>query len=162
MEQGKQWQNLPMPRRSRFDGYVPVYRGVRDVSHEDVVNSARRVGSHWSSSRDVAETFANMGSFDSRHRTIDPDNGSNIKSTVLHGFVHPDHVMSREEVNKWNLERPQKGIHTKESGESEVSIRPGSPVHLIGATDYHWDGESRFPTADEVSHKFAAPIEKTA
>lgn len=128
----------------QFDeNYVLLHRGIRGGHHRDVLDSGRGLGTHWSSDEDIARGFAEPGSGGTR-RSDDEDAPEEVKGTRISAFVHKDNVMSPDEVKAWN-ERHLKnnsfqahGIHTNEDGkrvEAEVPVRPGSPVHVVKATD---------------------------
>lgn len=112
--------------------YVRLHRGFAGMHHDEVDTEA--LGHHWvgDSSAQQADRFATNyhedgGEMDDR------------KGTVLTGLVHKRHIMEpgSEEHDHW----ANHGEGSVES-ENEVPLRPGTPVHIIGATDFSDSGDN--------------------
>ena len=117
--------------------YVRLHRGFAGVHHDEVNTEA--LGVHWVADANAqqADRFATdqIGKGWGEH--IYPEN---VKGTVLTGLVHKRHIMDplSEEHEKWS----NIGEGAVES-ENEVPLRPGTPVHIIGATDFsNVDGDN--------------------
>ena len=105
--------------------YVRLHRGFAGVHHDEVDTS--ELGVHWVADDDAgwADHFA---------RSNDDEEG-----TVITGLVHKRHIMEpgSEEHEEWS----NVGEGSYEA-ENEVPLRPGTPVHIIGATDFYSDSNN--------------------
>ena len=119
-----------------------MYRGLAGVSVDQAVNSGKRLGIHWSNDDFIAKQFAGK---DSRY----------TQGAVLTGLVHPNDVMTPEEIQKHNSEQPRKTIYYQEAKgtEREVPIRQGATVHIIGGQDMSFYDEPQV----EKEHNFTQP-----
>lgn len=156
IEPGRQW-----------DDYILVHRGIRDAHHQDVLNSGQGLGTHWSSSEDVARGFAEPGMRGQHGGWVSEDDPEELKSTRLSGYVHKDDVMTEDEIREWNKTHSilHHSILTGDAAnlEKEVSVRPGASVHITRATDLtnvHWNG--RWFEDSEVDTDFDEPKEYKA
>jgi hypothetical protein len=109
-----------------FQNHILVHRGVTGVSATQLLGSPRGVGKHWSSDEFIADTFADPSS------SLRGDK----KGVMVSAYVHPDDVMTPEEVASWNDRRPGQFIYKPEEREKEVPIRPGSTVHVVSTKTY--------------------------
>jgi hypothetical protein len=127
-----------------FQNHILVHRGVTGVSATQLLGSPRGVGKHWSSDEFIADTFADPSSSGSGHK----------KGTMISAYVHPDDVMTPDEVASWNDRRPRQWIFKPEEHEKEVPVRPGSTVHVVGTKTYtSLDGdykEKKYKTPKQV------------
>ena len=113
--------------------YVRLRRGFAGVHHDEVDTS--NLGVHWVADGHAgqADRFATsqIGLGDGEETYSE-----NIKGTVLTGLVHKRHIMDRNsaEHEEWS----NHGEGAVES-EHETPLRFGTPVHIIGATDFNVD-----------------------
>jgi hypothetical protein len=114
-----------------FEHHIRVYRGVTGVTASQLLGSETGVGKHWSSDEGVADAFADPSSSLRGHKV----------GAMVSGLVHPDDVMTSEEILAHNAARPGKAIHTKPSSEKEISLRPGATVHVTGTRTYKPNGD---------------------
>ena len=117
--------------------YVRLHRGFMGVHHDEV--NIEELGVHWvgDNNAHVADRFATDNLGKGWGENIYPEN---VKGTVLTGLVHKRHIMDplSEEHEKWS----NIGAGAAES-ENEVPLRHGTPVHIIGATDFsNTDGDN--------------------
>jgi len=92
--------------------FIDVARGVKSEKPE------QPLGKHWSSDDAVSMIFADPNIHD--------------KSTVLFGKVHPDSVVNPG-TSEYDRMAENYAIHSPDSIEKEVTVRPGSTVHVTGA-----------------------------
>ena len=99
--------------------FIEVYRGFANVSPDTL--DTGRLGRHWTTNRAVAESFANDSS-----EPHEP-------TTVVSALVRGKNVIPYG-TEEWSNEAGDFGAD--EGGvESEVTVRPGSLVHVMGM--YH-------------------------
>jgi hypothetical protein len=102
--------------------YVRLHRGFGGVQHNEVDTS--NLGVHWVGDDDAgwADHFAGLN--------------DDVVGTVLTGLVHKRHIMEpgSEEHEEWS----NTGEGSYEA-ENEVPLRPGTPVHIIGAYDTNYN-----------------------
>ena len=103
-----------------FQGFIRVHRGVPDTSVEQILSSPRGLGKHWSTDPSVSERFISRKA---------------QKGAVISGYVHPDDVMTPEEVSDFNTRVPNSTIYGDDHWEKEVSVRPGATVHVTEGKD---------------------------
>ena len=127
-----------------FQNHILVHRGVTGVSATALFGSPRGVGKHWSSDENIADAFADPSSSLRGHK----------KGVLVSAYVHPDDVMTPDEVAEWNSKVPRSHIYKPEEREKEVPVRPGSTVHVVGTKTYtSLDGdykEKKFKTPKQV------------
>lgn len=114
-----------------FESYLRVHRGITGLTASQLLGSETGVGKHWSSEEGVADAFADPSSSLRGHKV----------GTMLTAMVSPEDVMTAEEVASHNKSRPGKAIHTTPSSEKEVSVRPGSTVHVVASRTYTSKGD---------------------
>ena len=113
--------------------YIRVHRGFAGVHHDEVDTS--NLGVHW-----VADDHAGQADIFATSQIGLGDGeetySENVRGTVLTGLVHKRHIMDRNsaEHEEWS----NYGEGAVES-ENETPLRPGTPVHIIGATDFNVD-----------------------
>lgn len=107
----------------QFKGHVKVYRGLGDVSGDQVDFS--KVGRHWSTEEDVAMEFADSGN------PADKDK----PAVMLEGYVHPKHILDPEGRTARSMGADP------DFGEEEVTVRKGAPVHVVAMTE--WEKQNR-------------------
>lgn len=131
----------------QFADHIRVYRGLAGITADQALNSGKRLGIHWSNDDFIAKQFAGN---DSRY----------THGTLLTGLVHPDDVMTPEEIQKHNSEQPRKTIYHQEAKgtEREIPIRQGATVHITGAQDMSFYDEPQI----EKEHNFTNPQAKKA
>ena len=109
--------------------YVRVHRGFAGVKHNEV--DTGRLGVHWAQDDNsyVARSFATQAMYTGEQYYPEQQKG-----TVLTGYVHKRHLLEpgSEEHEKW----ANMGEGAIES-ERETPLRPGTPVHLVGAEDFN-------------------------
>jgi hypothetical protein len=112
-----------------FQNYILVHRGVNGVTASQLLSSPRHLGKHWSSSESVADQFARKG--------------GKPKGTVVTGLVHPDDLMTPEEIEEHNQKNSGQMLRIYPGGEyeKEVPVRPGSTVHIVGSKDWDFRGD---------------------
>ena len=123
--------------------YVRLHRGFAGMHHDSVDTDA--LGHHW-----VGDDNAVLADKFATDHLFDPSYGAYRKTgTVLTGLVHKRPIMdpTSEEHEKWANE----GFGAVES-EREVPLRKGTPVHIIGATDFSLDAN------DDQNHEFTPRI----
>ena len=91
--------------------FIDVARGLRSDK------PSQPLGKHWSSDDAVSMIFA--------------DPYGREKSTVLFGRVHPDSVVKPGTPEHDRMVEDY-AIHSPDSIEREVTVRPGSTVHVTG------------------------------
>ena len=118
----------------QFEGYIPVFRGIPNVSPSTALRG-KSVGKHWSSSSSVARKFANPGSeVTYEHMGA---RGDTAQGTTLAGYVHPDDVVQpgTEEYEALVGARSMRVGETDNAPgamiEDEVPIRDGATVHIV-------------------------------
>lgn len=120
--------------------YVRLHRGFAGVHHDEVDTS--NLGVHWVADDNAgqADRFATdqIGQLENRSWS------ENIKGTVLTGLVHKRHLMNPESEEYENVINMGEGAV---ESENETPLRPGTPVHLVQATDFNLDG-------DDTDHVF--------
>lgn len=99
--------------QDQFKDHIQVYRGLRDVAPSDVRLDS--LGQHWTSSRKVAESFADDVS--------DPAN----PGTVVGGLVHPNHIVRENDPDYGEVLALG---YEPDSPEAELPVRKGSPVQV--------------------------------
>ena len=116
--------------------YVRLHRGFAGMHHNQIDTTA--LGQHWvgDSTAHIADGFAT-----DQFKTGDVYNDESHRGTVLVGFVHKRHIMEpdTEEYEKW----ANTGYGAVAS-EEEVPLRPGTPVHLVNATNYRVSGRDTY------------------
>lgn len=118
--------------------FVAIYRGLAGVHHNEV--DMDRLGTHWSEKEHVAHQFAG------ERLETNPEYPEEEKGTVLHGLVHKRHIIDPDthpdDFDRWAYSDDRAIDY-----EGEVPLRPNTPVHIVGATDLHFD-------KDDVSYTF--------
>lgn len=104
--------------------FIRVHRGFHGVTSDEV--DTEQLGVHWVGDNNAgkADQFAT------------DDYGDN-NGTVLVGLVHKRHLMDPES------EEYERVINYGEGAvesEQEIPLRPGTPVHLVHASDFYDDG----------------------
>jgi len=111
-----------------FQHHIRVYRGIPGASVESLLaplksilpsakpDSPRRLGHHWTTDVKSAERFASKAD----------------KGAVLSALVHPDDVMTPQEVEEYNRKWPRQQVYGPEHWEQEVPVRMGATVHITG------------------------------
>lgn len=100
--------------------FTEVYRGFSGVSPETL--DTGRLGRHWTTNKQVAESFAND--------TTPEDE----PSTVVVAHVRNKHIIPRD-TEEWSNEAENYGA-LWEDAEREVTVRPGSRMHVMAI--YHY------------------------
>jgi hypothetical protein len=123
----------------QLEDYVRLHRGFAGKFSYEI--DKKNLGHHWVSDeqRHVAEAFA------IDHASHLSRRGQGI-GTILTGLVHKNDLLEpgSEEHEKWANE----GFGAAE-GENEVPLRKGTPVRLIGASDFINDKPMIFHTYNE-------------
>lgn len=116
--------------------YVRLHRGFAGKNHDEVHTD--QLGHHWvgDSNRHIAERFATM-----RMDTTKPVWPEQERGTVLVGLVHKRHML-KPGTPEWE-ENINEGHGAVES-ENEIPLRAGTPVHIVDATDYKYDGTDTY------------------
>jgi hypothetical protein len=125
---GKKGRKLMHPDNigQQFEHHVKVYRGLADITTSQVDYS--NIGRHWSSVKDSALEFSDSGN------PADKDK----PAVLLEGYVHPNHILNP-------LGRTARGLGAiPGSDENEATIRKGSPVHVVAATEWAFQGRGGF------------------
>jgi len=107
--------------------FTEVYRGFSGVS-PDTLNTGR-LGRHWTTNKRVAESFAND--------TTPEDE----PSTVVVAHVRNKHIIPTG-TEEWSNEAEKYGAEDWDSPESELTIRPGSRMHVM-SIDHSPDATSQ-------------------
>ena len=147
----------------QFDGYIPVFRGIPDVSSTTALRR-RAVGKHWSASPKAAERFANRESgITLEHMN---DGGNSWKGTVIAGYVHPNDIAEPGTPEHEDLIRSRdikleqnKGFNEnlKPIQEDEVPIRNGATVHVVQTRDIRY---TRGKSPEVKFNNLESPIPK--
>lgn len=119
-----------------FEKHIRVFRGITGSSAKTLLGSKKGLGVHWSSSEAVADAFADPASSLRGHKT----------GVMLSGLVHPDDIMTPQEIKAHNTGRVSKAILPSDSSEKEVSVRPGATVHVTGTRSYTAKGDVKDKT----------------
>lgn len=123
----------------QLDDYVRLHRGLAGVFSYEVARG--NLGHHWvgDEHRYVAEAFA------TDHASHISRRGQGI-GTIITGLVHKNDLLEpgSEEHEKW----ANVGFGAME-GEHEIPLRRGTPVRLIGASDFVDDKPMVFHTYNE-------------
>jgi hypothetical protein len=111
--------------------YVRLHRGFAGMHHDKV--DSTQLGHHWVGDSDshVADRFAEQLLYD----TYDDD--SSGKGTVLVGLVHKRHIL-KPGSPEWE-ENINEG-HGADQSENEIPLAPGTPVHIVQATNINRTG----------------------
>jgi hypothetical protein len=116
-------------------GFVKVYRGLH-AGFPYTVRSAKDVdlgnlGTHWSTSRGVAQSFA-------------ASSGSSLlpPGYLVEGWVHPRHIADVKNNPEDAMRYGNRGIFGKDSGEKEATVRDGAPVRVTGMTKVYMKDDS--------------------
>ena len=121
--------------------YIRVHRGFSGMHHDEVDTEA--LGVHW-----VTDTHARWADRFATDRMGELHDGESYpeyeKGTAITGLVHKRHIMDPEsdEHEQW----ANAGDGAVEY-ENETPLRPGTPVHLVQATDFNAYG-------DDTDHVF--------
>ena len=107
---------MPLPPRLQPKQFIEVYRGFANVS-PDTLNP-RQLGRHWTTNRNVAESFANDAA------------GPDEPTTIVRAMVRGKNVIEPG-TEEWDREAGDYGADWN-GVESEVTVRPGSLVHVMG------------------------------
>ena len=121
--------------------YIRVHRGFSGVHHDEVDTS--NLGVHWVT--DTHARWADRFATDRMGNLRDGESSPEYeKGTAITGLVHKRHIMDPEsdEHERW----ANAGDGAVEY-ENETPLRPGTPVHLVQATDFNLDG-------DDTDHVF--------
>jgi hypothetical protein len=115
----------------QFADHILVHRGIQHVN-PSVVNS-HGIGIHWSHDKDIAHRFAtddNMG-----YEEHPEDN----QAVVLSALVHKKDVIEpySDEWHEMSESGMDSEIYDPEHSEQEATVRPGSPVHVVGVHHYY-------------------------
>lgn len=110
---------MPHPKPLHPKQFIEVYRGFANVSPETL--NTGRLGRHWTTNRSVAESFANDAA------------GPDEPTTVVSALVRGKNVIEPN-TEEWDREAGDFGADA-DGVESEVTVRPGSLVHVMGM--YH-------------------------
>ena len=106
--------------------YIRVHRGFSGMHHDEV--DTESLGVHW-----VGDNRANIADlFATRDYNID-------KGTVLTGLVHKRHLLDPMSEEYDHIINSGDG---SVASEEEVPLRPGTPVHIIRATDFSDSGDN--------------------
>lgn len=135
----------------QFADHLRVYRGLEGVAPHEVGPS---LGNHWSHSPEVAYNFAQGTPTGWASDAYFDDEGDERRSgTVIAGLVHPDHVVKpgSKEHQSW---RDFDQVQDEGSHEEEATVRPDSPVHVIGMSHIKYGGEQPL---EESYEKFDVP-----
>lgn len=113
-----------------FQHHILVHRGVPDTSVDQLLSSPRGLGIHWSAELNVARKFVNL---------------SSEKGAVVSGLVHPDDLMTKEEIEEHNRKFPTRHIYGYNDNvmlpEKEVPVRRGATVHILMGQDVKFGDE---------------------
>lgn len=111
---------MALPPRLQPKQFIEVYRGFVNASPETL--NPRQLGRHWTTDKGVAESFAHT----------DPNRLPNEPTTVVSALVRGKNVIERG-TEEWHREAYLHGASPDPNGgESEVTVRPGSLVHVMG------------------------------
>jgi hypothetical protein len=113
--------------------YVRLHRGFSGMHHDEVDTNS--LGVHWVDDLHAhwADKFATDRMGEEHHGQSYPEYE---KGTVITGLVHKRHIMEpgSEEHEEWS----NVGDGAVDY-ENETPLRSGTPVHIIGATDFNLD-----------------------
>lgn len=109
------------PKDGQLDGYIPVSRGLQAGSGFKGIDHTS-LGMHWTTDPNVSRAFAGSRWPKKEH----------VGGVVVHGLVHKDHVLKNDDPAA-----VERGVLPAEnSNESEVSVKPGSPVKITKVVHY--------------------------
>jgi len=123
--------------------FIRVWRGLDQSAKNPKNVDVDNVGIHWSDDKVAAERWA----------------GGN--GTVLEGYVHKKHVVPRD-TSEFDIYAKRNKIYGYDEGdpksiyppEKEVTLRKGSPVHLVSSTKI----KSSDKRTRRKTKRFPAPI----
>ena len=112
--------------------YVRLHRGFAGMHHDEVDET--NLGHHWvgDSNPHIADRFA------TEHMNSDePEWPEQERGTVLVGLVHKRHIL--QPGTPEHEYYANEGYGAVES-ENEIPLASGTPVHIVQATDFNYDG----------------------
>lgn len=127
------------PKGSQF---TTLYRGVTDENADSTPFSKRtgNMGMHWSTDRSVAESFAG---FD--------EEGYAVPGIVTTAKVHNRHIMTGMERRRAEADH---GVHSTQSAENEMPVRPGGIIHVQSVENIDEDGNSSPWRSSDIASVF--------
>jgi hypothetical protein len=122
----------------QFADHIKVYRGFKHYPSEPVVNF-QGLGTHWTTNEAVAQAFA-------RHQAGGWKQ-EQYGGSVLEGYIHKDHVLSNDDA--------EAAGYALAPGESEVPVKPGTPVKLTRMSSFKGEDEGVHTPLRRFNQDFA-------
>lgn len=115
----------------QFRDHVRLYRGLNEVEPGDVGHD--EMGIHWTEDPGSAQNFAlNRDEWgNARESWGDEEENAPDRGTVVEALVHPWHIIDRGTAEHDEMSSAANILH-EGSFENETTVRPGSPVHVLG------------------------------